>query len=231
MKKFKHRKTGEIATYQDGILKSSGFCVEIGVEPSNKFWKEIIEKDYEILRTILNIFSSFTCENKDKLSDSEIITSVKRLSDGEIFSIGDNTNYGIINNIMMPINVNDVGILIDFKNFEGIYQSLNKIQKIKKQPLFITEDGIDIYEGDEIFIVNKFFNIGFSKGVKYNNHKDNKFFSSLESAQNYILENKPCLSLNEFIELSKLCKCEIFFWNDFEDMKKVKEHIKNKLNV
>jgi hypothetical protein len=109
MKKFKHRKTGEIATYQDGILKSSGFCVEIGVEPSSKFWEEIVEK----------------------------------------------------------------------------------------QPLFITEDGIDIYEGDEIFIVNKSFNIGFSKGVKYNNHKDNKFFSSLESVQNYIIENKPCLSLKE----------------------------------
>ncbi len=44
MKKFKHLKTGEIAIYQDGVLKSSGFCVEIGVEPSSEFWEEIIEK-------------------------------------------------------------------------------------------------------------------------------------------------------------------------------------------
>ena len=36
MKKFKHRFTEEIATYKDGVLKSSGFCVEIGVEPSSK---------------------------------------------------------------------------------------------------------------------------------------------------------------------------------------------------
>jgi len=43
MKKFKHLKTGEIAIYQDGVLKSSGFCVEIGVEPSSEFWEEIIE--------------------------------------------------------------------------------------------------------------------------------------------------------------------------------------------
>lgn len=49
MKTYKHKKTGEIATYKDGILKSSGFSVEIGVEPSSNFWEEIVEKDYEIL--------------------------------------------------------------------------------------------------------------------------------------------------------------------------------------
>ena len=50
-KKFKHKKTGEIATYQDGVLKSSGFCVEIGVEPSSKFWEEIIEKPVLLITT------------------------------------------------------------------------------------------------------------------------------------------------------------------------------------
>lgn len=49
MKKFKHRKTGEIATYKDGVLKSSGFAVEIGVEPSKEFWQLVEEKEYEIL--------------------------------------------------------------------------------------------------------------------------------------------------------------------------------------
>ena len=43
MKSFRHRKTGEVATYKDGVLKSSGFCVEIGVEPSKEFWEEVKE--------------------------------------------------------------------------------------------------------------------------------------------------------------------------------------------
>ncbi len=51
MKKFKHLKTGEIAIYQDGVLKSSGFCVEIGVEPSSEFWEEIIEKPVLLITT------------------------------------------------------------------------------------------------------------------------------------------------------------------------------------
>jgi hypothetical protein len=42
MKIFKHKKSGEIAIYKDGVLKSSNFCVEIGVEPSNEYWEEII---------------------------------------------------------------------------------------------------------------------------------------------------------------------------------------------
>ena len=48
MKTFKHIKTGEIATYKDGILKSSGFTIELGVEPSSEFWEEVVKKDYEI---------------------------------------------------------------------------------------------------------------------------------------------------------------------------------------
>ena len=41
MKTFKNKKTGEIATYKDGVLKSNGFCVEIGVDPSTAIWEEM----------------------------------------------------------------------------------------------------------------------------------------------------------------------------------------------
>ena len=69
MKKFKHRKTGEIATYKDGILKSSGFAIEIGVEPSKEFWELIVEKDYEILSLIEDEFI-YPCDkyNKDYIN-------------------------------------------------------------------------------------------------------------------------------------------------------------------
>jgi hypothetical protein len=40
-KTFRHKTTNEVATYKDGVLKSSGFSVEIGVEPSSQFWEDI----------------------------------------------------------------------------------------------------------------------------------------------------------------------------------------------
>ena len=43
-----------------------------------QFWQEVIEKDYEILATV-----------GDNDSLKQTIYSVKRLSDGEIFTIGD----------------------------------------------------------------------------------------------------------------------------------------------
>ena len=68
-KKFKHKKTGEIATYQDGVLKSSGFCVEIGVEPSKEFWEEVVEKDYEIL-SFKNILTGIILKKDSQLKDT-----------------------------------------------------------------------------------------------------------------------------------------------------------------
>jgi len=124
MKTFKHKKTGEIATYKDGVLKSSGFCVEIGTEPSSEFWEEVIEKNYEILK-----ISGYTLRDNGKYSHhksqskigvitaekllssdrySYYIKTVKRLSDGEIFTVGDKTLNGdiiefkLINNILIP---------------------------------------------------------------------------------------------------------------------------------
>ena len=40
---FKHKKTGEVAYYKDGVCRQGRFCVEIGVEPSSEFWEEIKE--------------------------------------------------------------------------------------------------------------------------------------------------------------------------------------------
>ena len=38
---LKHRKSGELAYYKDGIFKQGNCSVEIGVEPSSEFWVEI----------------------------------------------------------------------------------------------------------------------------------------------------------------------------------------------
>ena len=42
-KTYRHRKTGELAYYKDGIIKVGNYSIETGVEPSSKFWEEVKE--------------------------------------------------------------------------------------------------------------------------------------------------------------------------------------------
>jgi hypothetical protein len=67
MKKYKHKKTGEIATYKNGILKSSGFCVEIGVEPSKEFWELI--QELPVGTKVVDTYSDFGNLVYEKLPD------------------------------------------------------------------------------------------------------------------------------------------------------------------
>jgi len=235
MKTFKHKKTGEIATYKDGVLKSSGFCVEIGTEPSSEFWEEVIEKNYEILK-----ISGYTLRDNGKYSHhksqskigvitaekllssdrySYYIKTVKRLSDGEIFTVGDKIMYN-----ETPLKIKK--IFIDSKNYKlriisenyrsqapVIFFGINYLIKYK-QPFFTTEDGVDIYEGDTIFSVESSLNEinlkvagNYKKSTK--NHpvkhwyNDDKYFSTKEKAEEYILMNKPCLSINDVLSIGQ----------------------------
>lgn len=164
MKTYKHKKTGEIATYKDGILKSSGFSVEIGVEPSSNFWEEIVEKDYEILSYIHNgskhiwkkdsqLKDTFCLEDgkspftrlEDILKYPKIylIHSVKRLSDGEVFTAGDKIKDVELGTCSIR------GFKIINKKMHIIYLDydypLEKTIKAK-QPLFTTTQKEEIIE-------------------------------------------------------------------------------------
>jgi len=194
-----------------------------------EYWEEIIEKDYEILSfqykndvsliriknnlgsfdTILNQYlnsKDFTEEYMlAKLNDWNI-HSVKRLSDGKIFTVGDN--------ILLP-NGNKVKILsiltagLSNEDIELYYSSVslvsnrnsnwfNLIQHVK-QPLFTTEDGVDIFIGDVYYnVCVKSFTISTRKSPnQYASYEDSINFSTKQAAEEYIINNKPSLSLSE----------------------------------
>jgi hypothetical protein len=76
------------------------------------------------------------------------------------------------------------------------------------KPLFKTFDGIDIYEGDSVWSVDENFNgpleevFGkFQKSTKDHPvepwYKGDKYFSSEEAAEKYILMNRRCLSVSD----------------------------------
>jgi len=214
------------------------FEKEINVSPDvtwyPEFWEEVIEKDYEILsycqKTTPNCI---TTKRKNGLFLNRIhktdvgiydenyttrlniwdIHSVKRLSDGEIFTIGDILE--VRGKKDAPLKwINNCYDSIQIGTGYSMVVGLNEIQHSKK-PLFTTEDGVDIFEGDKLFSVNSCFrinkhkinNVGYDELCNENCHqitnnpcKEYTYFSNKEAAEEYILMNKPSLSLKEVLD-------------------------------
>ena len=188
------------------------------IENYPEFWELVVEKDYEILFVITNNnkFIEKVYNQDATIEPYWKIHSVKRLSDGEIFTIGDKIDFVINSNLrkdtihkIKSIELNPNGIVFRAEN-SSWSNYLNEISKIKK-PLFTTEDAVDIFEGDNIYWVN----INTFEKVNCNKYNDDlgeisiksllskKYeckaiaFSTKEKAEEYILLNKPCLSVND----------------------------------
>ena len=126
------------------------------IENYPEFWEKVVEKDYEILNFIStenNIaqLSYFTCENNFTGNNIWKIHSIKRKSDGEIFTIGDKVFSEYVNYTINKIGiVNDkcmVSALYDTNNPNDsrLHYNLNNLKKLK-QPLFTTEQRSEIEE-------------------------------------------------------------------------------------
>lgn len=189
------------------IVKSSTFL---------EFWEEVIEKDYEILSVLIRRSDKHQEKIVDKADSDDYITalincdgnsihSIKRLSDGEIFTIGDKVD-GITFQNKKIVNIrNDIynRLTLDCGTLITQMMSVRKT----KQPLFTTEDGVDIYEGNTYILVRKgtvsknfcsFTYTAISNKSMWNSQQKNYLlFSTKEKAEEYILMNKPVLSLND----------------------------------
>jgi len=194
-----------------------------------EFWELVVEKDYEILSlksihstTVIdykNGGGSYTkggfetiYKSKNKWIESFlaskvwIIYSVKRLSDSKIFTIGDYINIHSNNPCC------EKGTIVDF----SFITDINNISHVK-QPLFTTEDGVDIFKGDKVYYIetddtpeNSFkvneYTIQYSGRFLSDNTLHS--FSTKEKAEEYILLNKPVLSLKEVNDIINH-KCRI----------------------
>lgn len=209
-------KLNEIYKYDKNPWSDSNAFTNPVLNPENypEFWEEVVEKDYEILE--YKTESGISCK-APFLSDSHQfyinerckIHSVKRLSDSEIFTIGDkiqldsdNKEYGTITELY----ISHEQLRFYCGKLGGVLchdiDKRNNFTKLK-QPLFTTEDGVDIFEGDKYFICTaSLSNCINNEGIVGKFFKPNpnyKYFSTKEKAEEYILMNKPCLSLNDVI--------------------------------
>lgn len=203
------------------------------VENYPEFWELVVKKDYKVLSFELNKKIFKLDENKNKyfaedgnyanyvemLNDNRII-SIRRLSDGEIFTIGDKVNDKDINYVTFTIErirlTDSENLKFDLfhinqnKHYLSHYYKIDSFLKVK-QPLFTTEDGVEIFEGNTIVygvIADKNFIVDFSYFEKQaknvsemckSPHHTHIIFSTKEAAEDYIVMNKPCLSINDVL--------------------------------
>jgi hypothetical protein len=215
-RRFKHKKTGKILSKETGSFYwyfapdelGTTFIHEDFIEGTND-WEEIIEREYEILMYTLDGIKIRNDGSRDKSWDKicsyysdgikKEIYSVKRLSDGEVFTIGDKINTTAEYNVKITYIFIDSNCVFFNKRYAGCFALCDlseKISKVKRH-LFTTEDGVDIFEGDEYWIVSK-EDFSLLKKVVPMSFPEKSFnFSTKESAENYIIENKPCLSFND----------------------------------
>lgn len=96
-----------------------------------------------------------------------------------------------------------------------------------KTVLFTTEDGVDVFYGVIFWNVSNEFNIIdyqiTNDKYKLDFLKNYKQFSTKQAAEEYILMNKPCLSINDFYSFSS-CQAE-----EQNTHRKLKELVKSKL--
>ena len=186
------------------------------IENNPEFWEKVVEKDYEILSFKIpgnahwfanlqhnGMYGGWSEDHALNQLSKGIwsIHSVKRLSDSEVFTVGDNTKYGCIDEFYIKNNH-----LLATTVLESSGKYLKDLQKTK-QPLFKTEDGKEIYEGDNTFgIDEKYQFLKFNGWVWKKNESPNKLhkhFSTKEKAEEYIIMNKPCLSINDVLSVGQ----------------------------
>jgi hypothetical protein len=219
------------------------------VEGNPEFFEEIIEKQYEILSFICNkdLRSNFiskgailhkTENGKFEYGiirdfEERILTlshwdihSIRRLSDNEVFSIGDvlidtsNKSQGSftlkeIEFESAPIDKGSGKLsFVHTHPILGKWILLEKLEKAKPV-LLVTEDSKQIFEDDSYWFVwlsNKAAAQHQKGMVVYGPYharpligedawsKDAKHFSSKEAAQEWIILNKPVLSINDVLQ-------------------------------
>lgn len=180
-----------------------------------EFWQQVVEKEYEILSYIskdnkVMLHAPFL-ENSETFykTSGYKIYSIKRLSDGEVFTVGDNvqlldwnTINTKINTILLNNNNNVYFEIIQDKNIASYEtKKLKNWRKVKK-PLFTTEDGVEIYKGGKFCSVMDYTLHSIDKTAENVEYRYDlfKFFSTKEAAEEYILMNKPCLSINDVMK-------------------------------
>ena len=241
-RQFKHIPTNKIYEEIGDSLrfKNSQFNLPLFLK-DGKDWVEITKPEYTILsfkyKSNDNIWKlqengTYNLNNTYSFNKSSFTTtfysiySVRRKSDGLILTVGDKTrnyhikSFEIINNQMV--------VNMDLGTKKDLLCDMPLPQKVEK--LFTTEDGVDIFEGKEVFVIHPttLNTIVGITTIEYSSYKGWLFFSTKKALEEYILMNKPCLSFNEVLKLKDEHYLQIgvlrttSFWIQLKELVKTK---------
>lgn len=185
---------------------------------------KVIEKEYEILSfskpddKILKIkgedglfhwcYTSLKDTEKSLIERKFNIHSVKRMSDGVIFSVGDRVDERLSDKKNMIIK----SFKIHFNKLciygeKGCLNTQLLLEFLDKHtPLLKTVDGVDIFEGDKVWYYDSMYRIWDSKAdTKIHNKRNTAFtyFSTKEAAKNYSKERKPFFITEDNVEIKE----------------------------
>lgn len=197
------------------------------------YWGKVVEKGYEILsvkqphvnfiyKLIKNrqfglfyngdVYYHYGSEIRgfdmiDNIKDRGWeIMSIRRTSDDEIFAVGDwVTNPAGLSFVISKFYFDSEGkkLLCNGEKTGNGHISIEKIRKTK-EPLFVTEDGVDILEHCLLYCVNTLNwsveQVHSDSAYYYDNKINCVLFESKENAKEFVLMNKP---LN--ISIKELC--------------------------
>lgn len=173
-KVFKNKKTGEIAYYKDGILKVDNCAVEIGHEPSLEFWG-LVERGEVI--------------GKDFYGNDI-------LKYNKIYSVSDDLNL-YFTDMATKENIKGVRCFVS-KDLAKRYK------KEREEVVLTTNDGVSLKFGDKYFVVDTSrFNIfEASADITFKTERwKGCGFSTRELAEEWVLMNKPLLSLEDLLSV------------------------------
>lgn len=141
------------------------------------------------------------------------IRVVKRLSDGEVFAIGNKVQFmdtKSVNGFITKFEIIGDRILVTYGNQTSNLDSLVLV----KLSIFRTEDGVDVFDGDRVWYVRK--DLTYNNSFIISNNcfvvGENLYFSKKQLMKEYIKLNTRCLSFNDVLshslsELERLYNC------------------------
>lgn len=207
------------------------------VDNYSEYWEKVRERDYEILMMMNpNIRTPSIPYRIESISQSNciaryanghVIHSVKRLSDGVIFTVEDRIDRSerlYKNNIIRGFNIGSDGKILvsindvvdrSYKESKGCCIS---IVEHSLKFLFNSEDGVDMNEGDIVYYTElDDDDMSWKIQSRVLSRRDTRFiddctikaFSNEKELKKYILFNKPCVSLNHIFANSNLSKNEV----------------------
>lgn len=200
-KKYKHKKTGRIVTEKDTFyyLESEGNFPKWAIENSND-WEEIT-KDY-----VGVCFKIGKCDG--------LIYKISQKEDDRYRIVWENNPSGTTYSEYMIEGF--------FKECIWIVVSNEEYEKQNRKKLFTTEDGVDIFEGDSYYFVNKRTLSHVNKNnvandISGGNNISFVYFSTEQKAKEYIDMNLPKYSEKDVIKILRGMDDELNQYKDSDE--------------